>query len=53
VNVNNIYIPKPRLVFVKPGTGSASKFIFGRPKDPKVHLKVRLQAELREEPAEA
>jgi len=33
VNVNNIYIPKPSRVFVKPGTRDALEFILGCPKD--------------------
>src|SRR5712671_7931496 len=34
VNVNNIYIPKPSRIFVKPGAGGALEFILGCPKDP-------------------
>src|ERR1700733_12941005 len=32
VNVNNIHIPKPSRIFVKPGTKGAPRFILGCPK---------------------
>src|SRR4030081_1244280 len=40
VNVNNIYIPNPCRVFVKPASRGASKFILGFPKDRREALAV-------------
>src|ERR1700733_10885895 len=41
VNVNNIHIPRPSRIFVKPGAHAPPRFILGCPKDQMADLKAR------------